>query len=305
VTNGARPASPRLFVKDTALALQNELVARGSQLSRCVPDFGSRYLPVLRKFIRPFRVEAIATDAAFEADLNERQLTFSKASFEMFHRPINEAEAYGLIPPEIATIARQIASEQLIVHELAHIPQGIVHFEDVEALKTLVSPMVLGEFDLVADASAARLCARLEMLRAEEKGWPCFADRLVQQLYVMGEYAFKAFKAPANKPHKRQRFLGIAMMTAVAQDALSRGEPPRRTAGGFPIGTPLFPYFDQLDGSMLIFAFDPDRVVWGRPGRVDRDLLRQTCEGLDTVSFAVSVSRAAVLLEQFGQLKRR
>lgn len=287
-------------LQNRVATLQNDLLHFGPRLARVLPDFSYRYAPAMRRYPRPFRVKKLSGDGAFEAA--RRQLTFNATSFEMFHAPIDSLQASGNLPPDIAAIARDIAVEQLVLHEISHITVGLVHFSDVKALKGLIGVSALGELDLIADVSAARIGARLEMLRAQERGSANFASRLLQQLYVMGNYAFPAFRAPADKPHKRQRFLGLAMMAARILDFMQRTPSCQLGDSELPIDTPLHPHFDA-DGNILISAFMPDRVIWGTAARVSPELLQKTCDDLDRVPFAVSVARAGILLQQIGKIK--
>lgn len=283
--------------------LQRDLGHHATYLARVLPDFRPRYQPLLEHYSQPFRVRRLDHDGAFEVNNRRRQLTFNATSYELFHQPISALQQAGGITRDHAEIAKHIANEQLTMHELSHVTVGLVHFADVAPFKELVGTRALGETDVVADVSAARICARLEMARAEEKGWAGYASRLLQQLYVMGQFAFPAFRAPADKPHKRQRFLGVAMTAALTRDFLRRDVGPNVKAGEFPLGTPMFPYLDEDSGRMLIGAFNPDRQIWGRLANVDPELLKQTLSGLDTVPFQVSVDRAARLLAQIGQLR--
>ena len=284
-------------------ALQRDLSHHAAYLARVLPDFRPRYLPLLDRYSQPFRVRRLDHQGAFEVNNRRDQLTFNASSYESFHRPIFALEQAGGITHDHAEIARHIATEQLTLHELSHVTVGLVDFADVAPFKELVGTRALGETDVVADISAARICARLEMARAEERGWAGYASRLLQQLYVMGQFAFPAFRAPADKPHKRQRFLGLAMTAALTRDFLRRAVGPNVKAGEFPLGTPLFPYFDEDSGKMLIGAFNPDRQMWGRVATVDPELLKQTLSGLDNEPFHVSVDGAAKLLAQIGQLR--
>jgi hypothetical protein len=304
VSTTLKRAAPHRHLQTAVASFETDLRHHSRRLRRVVPDFRAFYQPALEVYSRPFRVARLPGDGAFAQDERRRLLTFNVAGFQLFHAPIDQLERQGAIPPEQAVIARAIANEQLVAHELVHVGQNLSHFEDVQVLKRLAGPQVLALLDVAADASAARLCARIEMLRAQEKGWTRFAWRLQQQLYVMGEFAFKAFKAPADKPHKRQRFLGLTMEAAMTNQALESKRAPRRDAGELPLGTAVFPYF-ETDGSLMICALDPGLVLWGRPAAVDPDLLRLTCEEIDTAPFAVSVARAKVLLAQVGPLRRQ
>jgi hypothetical protein len=299
--SAGRPTLKAQEIQRVVRTLQRDLHHFGPRLGRTVPDFSSRFSPILRSFSKPFRVAKLATAAAFEVG-PKRQLTFNSAAFRMFHKPINRMQRLGQIPHDMAVIARQIAIEQLVVHELTHVSVGLVHFADVQALKGLVGVNALGELDLIADASAARICARLEMFRADERGAPNYASRLLQQLYVMGRFAFPAFGAPADKLHKRQRFLGLAMMAARVDDFLRREESCKLLEGEFPIDTAVYPYVNLADGIILISAFAPDRVLWGGEAHVDQQFLVSTCDDLDSVPFEVSVDRAAKILRQIGRL---
>jgi hypothetical protein len=300
---GSTSVVPSLNTKAQLAELQRDLGAWSNDLARVEPSFRRAYLPVLKQFDKPFDSQAFhGTTAAFVVDRDRHQLVFNSAALEVFQRQINDMERDSLIPVEMAAVARHIAIEQFVLHELPHLTiQGIGNYEDIAPLKKLAGREALAEFDLRADFLATRVGARLEMLRAGERGWQCYASRLLQQQYVMGEFAFKAFKAPAEKPHKRQRFLGIAMATALTRNALWNARPPRKSAGGLPIGTPIMPYFDT-DGLMILFKFDPEKSMWGRPRTVDSNLLISTCAGLDERPFASSVDKAARLLEQYGTI---
>lgn len=286
-------------LREGVLSLQKDLHVLGPKLARVVPDFSNRYAPVLQTYREPFRVRPLVNCGAFKA--SRRQITFNATSFRIFQRPINAAEAAGTLTPDLAAIVRHIALEQLVLHELSHITVGLIRFGDVQALKGMIGVHALGELDLVADASAARIGARLEMLRAQEKGDANYASRLLQQLFVMGNYAFPAFGAPTDKPHKRQRFLGLAMMAARVHEFMRRDTPCKLERGELTVDTPLYPYFEP-DGKMLVSAFAPDRILWGGGAvRVDPQLLSLTCEELDKVPFQVSVSRAAELLRAIAK----
>lgn len=283
-------------IESVVQQLQTDLVLHGQRLSRVVPGFRKRYLPVLSRYSQPFAVRNLRSDAAFVMR-PPSQLVFNAAGFRLFHAPIDASEASGELTLELATIARQIATEQLVVHELDHVTTGLITFQDVQHLKAIAGAGILGELDLIADARAARICARLEMLRAQERGIPNYASRLQQQFLVMGSFAFPAFRAPADKMHKRQRFLGIAMMAARVNGFLWND--CRLAEGALPIDTPIYPYVD-LCGRILLCAFNPDRILLGNAVEVDPKLLRQTCDDLDRVPFARSVARAGHLLEQLG-----
>lgn len=289
-------------ISEVAQSLQRDLFHYGPRLGRAIPDFNVRFVPILRAYSNPFLVRKFRNDAAFRASLGRLQITFNTTSFRMFHEPIELAEQRGVIPPEMAVIAKLIATEQLIIHELTHVSVGLVHFREVQKFKGLVGVNALGELDLIADATAARICARLEMFRAQEKGGVMYASRLLQQLFVMGRFAFPAFGAPADKLHKRQRFLGLAMMTARVVEFLQRAQ-CKLEEGEFAVDTPIYPHLEMDGGCILISAFSPDRVLWGGTVQVDADLLKLTCDELDSAPFEVSVDRAAKLLRQAGQLK--
>jgi hypothetical protein len=119
-----------------------------------------------------------------------------------------------------------------------------------------------------------------------------------------GRICVKAFKSPPEKPHKVSRFLGLAMMAARVHHAIESGVEAGPSVGTLDLATPLFPQFDLSNGSIIVFAFEPDRLIWAS-GNVDADLLRITCSGLDKAEFAVSVARATELLRQLGRLPRR
>lgn len=283
-------------IQEAAQQLQADLGLHSRALTRAVPSFGSRYPRLLTLYSKPFAVRRLRTDAAFVVR-PPRQLVFNASGFQLFHAPINASEAAGELTSELADIARQIATEQLVVHELDHVTTGLIQFSDVQHLKAIAGLNVLGEMDLVADARAAQICARLEMFRAQERGKANYASRLQQQLLVMGTYAFPAFQAPAGKMHKRQRFLGLAMMAARVSGYLWND--CRLDEGELPIDTPIYPYVD-LTGRILLCAFNPDRMLLGNAVDVDARLLKQTCDELDSVTFARSVARAGRLLEQVG-----
>lgn len=287
-------------ILECAHNLQRDLVGFTPRLSRAVPDFRARFAPVLAAHPLPFQIKKLRDDGAFA--VASRQLIFNLNSFRLFHAPIDRMERQRLIAPDNATIARQIAIEQLIIHEMTHLTIGLISFEDVQHLKTLMGPNVLGELDLIADTTAARICARLEMYRAQEKGAANYAWRLQQQLFVMGNFALPAFGAPADKPHKRRRFLGLAMMTARLNDFLNQSGRKLPTIE-YPIDTPLYPYVDPVSGIMLISAFNADRTIWGKTANVDIGLLKQTYHEIETATFAETVNRASILLKQTGVLR--
>lgn len=287
-------------ILECAHNLQRDMVGFAPRLSRVVPDFRARFAPALAAYPLPFQIKKLRDDGAFA--VATRQLVFNLNSFRLFHAPIDRMERQGLITADNASIARQIAIEQLIVHEMTHLTVGLINFEDVQHLKTLMGPNILGELDLIADATAARICARLEMYRAEEKRTANYAWRLQQQLFVMGNFALPAFGAPADKPHKRRRFLGLAMMTARLNDFLNQSG-RKLPAIEYPIDTPLYPYVDPASGVMLISAFNADRTIWGKTANVDAGLLKLTYDEIETATFAETVNRASMLLKQAGVLR--
>ncbi|MDR6660579.1 hypothetical protein J2W51_003149 [Tardiphaga robiniae] len=287
-------------IVESARALQADLIGFSPRLSRVVPDFSSRFAPLLKAYPRPFLVKKFKNDSAFT--VTPRQLSFNLASVRLFHEPIDKMEHRKLMPPDIADIARHIAIEQLIVHEMTHLSVGLIRFDEVQTFKRLVGVNALGELDLIADATAARVCARLEMYRAQEKGTPNYASRLLQQIYVMGDFALPAFGAPPDKLHKRQRFLGLAMMAARLHDFLERGG-RYLAASEYPIDTPLYPYVDIDAGVVMISAFNPDRTLWGTTANVDASLLKTACDNLEKVAFAETVNHARQLLNQIGVLQ--
>jgi hypothetical protein len=291
-------------IEETANRLRRDLELWGPALRKVIRDFDAGYLQTLIAYPGDFRVDLLDTDASFVTDIDSRSIVFNRAGIRAFVRPINRMAKRGEISGEIADIAREIAIEQFVIHELGHCRQNLISFDDVQQVKSLAGPMVLGELDVVADARTVEVCARLEYLRADERGGLCLASRVRDQLYVMGEFAFKAFKAPLDKPHKISRFLGLTMMAARAHSALESGVVPRRLEGSIELTVPLFPQFNLDTGSMLIFAFDADRIIWSM-GMVDPTLLKLTCVELDSAPFAVSIARATELLRQLGRLPRR
>jgi hypothetical protein len=288
-------------IEKVVQTLQQDLIRFAPRLARIVPDFSSRFAPLLKTYSQPFLVRKLRSDGAFAVGPG-RQITFNATSFRLFHDAIDRLERSCGIPGEMAVIAHQIAVEQLVVHELTHVSVGLVHFTDVQKFKGVVGVNALGELDLIADVTAARICARLEMFRAQEKGSMMYGSRFLQQLFVMGNFAFPAFGAPASKFHKRQRFLGLAMIAARAQNFLGRAS-CKSEDGEFAMDTPLYPHLDDAREEILISAFDPDRVLWGGSVKVDSKLLKLTCDDLDSVPFAVSIARAGKLLHQMGRLK--
>lgn len=247
-------------VQEQAQLLQQEVAYYAPRLSRAVPGFRAQFTPLLSTYTKPFLVKALRTGAAFRLG-RDGQLVFNYSSFRLFHGPIDKLEAAGKIPAYEADVARRTAVEQLIVHELVHVSLGLISFFDVQVLKALAGTNALGEDDLQADVTAAKICARLEMFRAEEKGNENYATRVLQQLFVMGSYAAPAFGAPADKPHKRQRFLGLAMMAARLHLYLEGGG--KLGIGEPPIDVPIYPLVDAGQGQVLLSIFNPQRSIWG------------------------------------------
>ena len=279
--------------------LQRDLLHHRADIGRARPDFESRIGRRL-SVSEPFQVRRLASDAAFETDKLNR-FVFNANAFAAFHKPIDDLERTGGIGAEAAAVARQMAVEQLVVHELAHVGIGLVHFEDVQPFKRMVGTDVLAEIDIVADGTAAHVCALLETLRADERGSLSLPHRFLDQLTLMGNFAFPAFHAPPNKPHKRRRFLGLTMMAARVKSHLNVGSLPDVGAGELPLYAPIYPY-TNCEGEVLICAFNPDRVIWGRAAKVDKILLALTLDEIDAAPFAVSVARASKLLQQVGRL---
>lgn len=279
--------------------LQRDLMHHRADISRSRPDFETRIGRYLSPS-RPFDVQYFQSDAAFIMD-QSGAVTFNASAIEAFHQPINDAEAGNRIGKEAAESARQMAIEQLVVHELAHVGIGLTHFEDVQFFKSVVGTDALGEIDVAADGAAAHICALLEVFRADDTRPLAIAHRFLEQLVLMGTFAFPAFKSPADKPHKRRRFLGLAMMAARAQYCIETGDVPDLLRGDLPLEASIYPYCKD-DGEVLICAFNPDRVLWGRTARVDVALLATTLDELDSADFAVSVQRATRLLSEMGTL---
>jgi hypothetical protein len=279
-------------------ALQRDLLRFRAEIARERPDFEARIARQLSQ--ATFEVRPLASDAAFDL-VSSNHFIFNANSFRSFHAPIEALERSGDIDAETAACAKHMANEQLVVHELTHVGVGLVHFEDVQPFKELVGNNALAELDIVADGAAAHICALLEHHRAGERGELAVARRYLHQLFLMGNFALPAFRAPADKPHKRRRFLGLAMMAARANTCLASGTMPDVTAGELPLYAPIYPYTTN-EGDVIVCAFNPDRIVWGRKASVDRGLLAQTLDELDTAPFALSVHRASTLLQQIGRL---
>lgn len=284
-------------VQQVAQLLQRDLGFFGARLCRVVPGFRTHFAPVVSAYSRPFLVKRLRTGGAFRVG-RPGELIFNYSGFRLFHGPIDRLESAGAIPPYEADVARSIAVEQLVVHELAHVSAGLIAFSDVQVLKALAGPNALGEDDLQADIAAAKICSRLEMLRAQEKRRPNYATRLLQQLLVMGSYALPAFGAPSDKPHKRRRFLGLAMMAARIHGFLEQGGQLRPGELAFDI--PIYPLVDPGKGQILLSTFSPQRTILGSATEVDRSLLNLTLHELEHVPFQVSVARAAILLREIG-----
>jgi hypothetical protein len=286
-------------IQEIAQWLQRDLGYHAPRMARAIPGYGRRFGPSLKVYPKPYLVKNLKTDAAFKL-ARSGQLIFNAAGVRLFHQPIDEKEACGALAPDMADVARQIAVEQLIVHELDHVSTGLIRFSDVQALKAIAGSNALGEIDLRADISGAQICARLEMFRAQERGAANYATRLQQQLFVMGTYAFPAFQAPADKSHKRQRFLGLAMTAARIHGFLSRGA--KLEPGELPIDVAIYPQIDVSRGRILLFAYYPERFIWGHTTEVDPAFLAATCNGLDSEPFARSVGRAARILREIGPI---
>ncbi|WP_315752474.1 hypothetical protein, partial [Bradyrhizobium sp. SZCCHNR30922] len=132
-----------------AQCLQRDLDYHSKRLARAIPGYARRFGPSLKLYPKPYLVKNLRTDAAFKLSPSG-QLTFNAAGIRLFHRPIDEKEAAGLLPSDLADTARQIAVEQLIVHELDHVSTGLITFDDVQALKAIAGSNTLGEIDLRA-----------------------------------------------------------------------------------------------------------------------------------------------------------
>jgi len=286
-------------LQESVEILHRDLLHHRAEITRARPDFEvriGRYLSASK----PFEVRPLASDAAFEFT-EPNHFVFNANAFAAFHKPIDELERADGIDAQAAMDARQMAIEQLVLHELAHVGIGLVHFEDVQPFKEMVGVNALAEVDVVADGTAAHICAVLETLRAGERGPTALARRYLHQLMLMGSFAFPAFHAPPDKPHKRRRFLGVTMMAARVKAHLDAGVLPDVDAGELPLYAPIYPYTGDK-GDILVCAFNPDRVLWGRKAKVDKNLLALTMDELDSSTFAVSLDRATRLLQQIGPL---
>ncbi|MEP9397986.1 hypothetical protein [Mesorhizobium sp. KR2-14] len=154
-------------------------------------------------------------DAGFR--LHDNRLEISAGGLNLIYEVGKQNDFGGLAEEEFCKVALQL----YLFHEIHHVAQGLIEFEDVQALKRTAGPDKLGELDVIADTVAAQLFA-WNFAATQEDFRRQYAAGFLAALHFMVEYCFPAFGFPLEKRHKVQRALGIVLMAIITERAIDR-----------------------------------------------------------------------------------
>lgn len=258
---------------------------------RLVPDIEKKLLSILGQFPRGF--EAGDTKGSGAILLDRGVIVLDRGAIEMMWETISslgeDAET------EAALLVRAI--ELFAVHETLHISQGIARIDDVQLIKRVAPLDVLGQLDLVADHDAARFVAALHVARGGGEGRQRYLEELLTTQVMINQVAPQTFKAPADKPHKRHRFLGIALHAALLHRLLSTGRWMEFEERHFSLDEPIYPFVGVEVGQIVLTRIGSVSGPVVTIIQVLPSFLKELMDGLDTEKFATSFARVAKVIE--------
>jgi hypothetical protein len=202
------------------------------------------------------------SDAAFELTTETNDYRFNTKAAQILLASVDSevAEENASRPSDQRLGTREISrlkrdSIQLfLLHELSHVHQGLAQFETVQIIKDLDQPDLLGQLDVIADRNAAVLFAGIHASHDPET----FLAKFEQALYLMGNYAFPAFKFPREKKHKVSRALGLCVMLSRIVMCTQRHLPQDEI---LELLVPLYVYFGN--DSILVLELSPTSKIVG------------------------------------------
>lgn len=266
---------------------------------RFVPDLDAKLVKVLNRYPQGFRIGSVRANGAFLADQRHGLITLDKGAIIALAKTLKKLFPGANDLDTEAMLFRAV--EVYAVHEALHIEQGLSRFADVQKVKLVGPRDLLGQFDLLADHDAARFVAALAVARMGRARRVSFLHELLLTESMVNAIAPQTFKAPPDKPHKRHRFLGIALHVALLNHLLIRNSWEQFEKRNFSLDTPLYPYVSLDDGQVILTGMGVSPKLIGS-AHAPTDFLRTVLDGLDSEPFHHSVQRAEVILYLAGIL---
>lgn len=275
-----------------ANGLREELVSNASFVEYFVGGARQKFVEPLIQYENGFIVSEEPSDAGFEVEDHTRRIKLFVGGLDLM---MDEICRRRLDRPTRRGLQRQ-ACESYVLHELRHVSQGMAMFAGVQEIKANAGLTVLGQIDLIADIEAARVHAAMNIGRSGNQNWNAYWWALRTNLFMMGEIAVKAFKAPSHKPHKIQRALGIAAMTSRLDRALASGvkfEPNLK----LPPDAIIWPAFTDGTG-ITILTIWPDIGVLHSGVATDPVEFEALAADVDVRPFEDTIAKIGALLDR-------
>lgn len=184
--------------------------------------------------IESIRVSDDLGDAGFALSNDGKQIDISLTALNLIESQGRKTNYDGLDKEDF----REFALSLYLFHEMHHVVQGLISFEDVQLLKRTAGIHKLGEMDVIADIVAAQVVAAIYSARKSGDRRE-FAEGFYAALCFMISFCFPAFGFPIARRHKVQRALGIVLSAVLAERAILRNKLETK------FEVPLYPSFSR------------------------------------------------------------
>lgn len=280
--------------------LHYDIATLWHQIRQLTPDIDVKLIRTMNRFRGGLVIGDAGENGAFKLDHNRQVIIIDWKAIVMLIHMVDRLPSIQDSMEKKAILTRVI--EVYVVHEILHIGQGLVRYRDVQKLKTVAPLDLLGLYDLIADHDAARFVAALSLARSGGSSRERFLNELLTTHFMVNAIALRTFKAPADKPQKRHRFLGIALHAALLHEVLSNNRWREFEERRFSLETAIYPYCSLETGQIVLTQPADCPRLLGIFAHVPIDFLQGTLNGLDSDPFEVTIQRAKQLLYLVGIL---
>lgn len=151
-----RPLTRERVYQWTVEELHRDLLSNTAAVKNFVPDI-NELVEVLEGLYR-VRFSSRKSDAGFRLDKVEGEMTIFCRGIDMMVGQVARLP----LDRDARRREERRAIETYVIHEIYHIVQRLVDFEDVQRLKESAGPQMLGQIDLVADVTSPHGVVRVE-----------------------------------------------------------------------------------------------------------------------------------------------
>jgi len=264
----------------------NNLKSRAARAARMVsPDAAATIIRVLG--IKSISISDSLGDAGFRLSEDGTIMELSLNGLNLIASAGAGKKYWGWDKEEFLEFAVSL----YLFHEVHHIVQKLIRFDDVQLLKRTAGKHKLSEFDLIADIIAAQIVAAIYS-DERQGGRRDFAEGFLVALSFMIAFCFPAFGFPLERRHKVQRAFGIVLSAVLTERAIITNHLDT------PFEVPLYPSFSRGFRELAVVAHGGGTTVMlaTTVGRLRSTSVRELLAHIDSGDLEGILEKARALV---------